>query len=74
MNLPKKLFLLTRSVSLLSENRDNCSYDAKMDINFSSSNGKNTPTVTLHNNLTTQSKTFAAPGDDDPDVEAENCY
>ncbi len=46
----------------------------RLEINISFSNYGYASTVILQGNLTTQSKTFAAPGDDDPDIEAENCY
>jgi len=50
------------------------SYDKELDINYYSVDGKDVPAVLLSGSLTTQSKTFAAPGDDDPDREAESCY
>jgi hypothetical protein len=74
MKTLQKSFLLAKSVSLLEEDSEKSYYDNKRDINISSYNGRNIPSITLNNNLTTQSKTFAAPGDDDPDREAENCY
>jgi len=49
-------------------------YDKERDINCYSVNGKDIPAVLQSGSLTTQSKTFAAPGDDDPDREAESCY
>ena len=74
MSFMNQSFLLSRSVSLLPEGGMGCSYDTELDINYCSVNGKDIPTVLLSGSLTTQSKTFAAPGDDDPDREAENCY
>lgn len=76
MSLLNQSFLLSRSVSLLPE-RDmgrSRSYDKELDINYCSVDGKDIPEVLLSGSLTTQSKTFAAPGDDDPDREAESCY
>lgn len=74
MKCMKHSFLLSRSVYLFAESRDGYFYDKKMDVNYSSINDINIPTVIISNSLTTQSKTLAAPGDDDPDKEAENCY
>lgn len=74
MSLSQKPFLLARSVNLLSENSESYFYDNEKDINVSFLNGTATPSVVSGNSLTTQSKTCSAPGDDDPDREAENCY
>ncbi len=70
----KQSFLLSKSASLVAENNSDYFYDNKMDVNYSSVNNIYIKTVTLCNRLTTQSKTFAAPGDDDPDIEAGSCY
>jgi hypothetical protein len=74
VSLLNRSFLLSRSVSLLPEGGMGCSYDKQLDVNCYSVNGKNIPLVLLSGNLTTQSKTLSAPGDDDPDREAEICY
>lgn len=74
MSLLNQSFLLSRSVSLLTEKDMGRSYDMELDINYYSIDGKDIPAVLLSGSLTTQSKTFAAPGDDDPDREAESCY
>lgn len=74
MSLLNQSFLLSRSVSLLPEMDMGCSYDKELDLNCYSVDGKDIPAVLLVGSLTTQSKTFAAPGDDDPDREAEICY
>lgn len=74
MNLLNQTFLLSRSVFLFPEDGMGFSYDTELDINYYSVNGKDTPAVLLSGSLTTHSKTFAAPGDDDPDREAEICY
>lgn len=74
MSLLNQSFLLSRSVSLLPEMDMGFSYDKELDINYCSVNGKDIPAVLKSGSLTTQSKTFAAPGDDDPDREAESCY
>ncbi len=74
MSLLGQSFLLSRSVSLLPEMDMRRFYDKGLDINYCSVDGKDVPAVLLSGSLTTQSKTFAAPGDDDPDREAESCY
>ena len=74
MSLLNQSFLLSRSVSLLPEMDVGRSYDKELDLNYYSVDGKDIPAVLLSGSLTTQSKTFAAPGDDDPDREAESCY
>lgn len=73
MSLLNPSFLLSRSVSLLSEGGMNCSYKTELEINYCSVNGKDIPVVLLSGCLTTHSKTFSAPGDDDSDREAESC-
>lgn len=70
----KKSFLLSMSESLLVESGSGSYYDKIMDINYSCENNIYIPAVTLGGSLITQSKTLAAPGDDDPDSEAEGCY
>lgn len=70
----KASFLLSRSVALFSESANKYFYDARTDLNYFSIYGMNVPVATIDNNVTTHSKTFAAPGDDDPDSEAESCY
>lgn len=74
MSFLNQSFLLSRSISLLPEIGIDCSYDQALDINCYSVNGKDIPVVLLSGSLTTQSKTLSAPGDDDPDKEAESCY
>lgn len=74
MSLLNQSFLLSRSVSLLPEMDMGRYYDKELDLNYYSVDGKDIPAVLLSGSLTTQSKTFAAPGDDDPDREAESCY
>jgi len=74
MKSPKSSFLLSRSVCLFSESTNRYFYDTRKDINYVSIDSVSYPAVTIDNNATTHSKTFAAPGDDDPDSEAESCY
>lgn len=74
MNIKMKSFLLEKSISIPQESLHKKFYDSRLDFNLSFFNGEVKPTVFFHNNITTQSKTFAAPGDDDPDREAEICF
>lgn len=74
MSTVKQPFLLSRSVTLLPEISSEYTYDERMEVNYSSENNTNTPVAVNGNSVPTQSKTFAAPGDDDPEREAENCY
>lgn len=74
MSLLNQSFLLSKSISLLPEVDMGSYYDKELDLNYCSVDGKGIPAVLLSGSLTTQSKTFAAPGDDDPDRGAESCY
>lgn len=74
MSFLNQSFLLSRSITLLPEVDMGSSYDKELDLNYYSVDGKDIPAVLQSGSLTTQSKTFAAPGDDDPDREAESCY
>ena len=74
MESSNKTFLLSNSVFIRESGEEPFFYDRDLDINLSNIDGKKVPAVTCNNHLTTQSKTFAAPGDDDADSEAENCY
>lgn len=49
-------------------------YSYRDEINFVELVDGVIPVVMYMSLFGTQSKTFAAPGDDDPDREAENCY
>jgi hypothetical protein len=49
-------------------------YDEVRQINVIFKDGKSQPLISYEMNLGTQSKTKAAPGDDDPDPEDERCY
>lgn len=50
------------------------SYDADRQLNVVSRFGQTHPIATEDSFLHTESKTRAAPGDDDPDPEDEGCY
>jgi len=69
----KPVFLLSRSV-ILPNKPCNGEYDSDRGFNVSVSNGKLIPTSLCPGQMGTESKTFAAPGDDDPDADAEICY
>lgn len=71
--MKKQTFLLARSV-FIPDGPIFQRYDSEREINLSMIDGEERPTVLHTSNLETQSKTFAAPGDDDPDREAEICY
>ncbi len=69
----KSSFLLSKAISLplvsgIGE------YDSSMNLNISIEGEKKVPTVLCGRHVNTESKTFAAPSDDDPDAESENCY
>jgi hypothetical protein len=49
-------------------------YNSKKGFNVCMIDNELVPTFLCSNQLNTQSKTFAAPGDDDPDEDAEICY
>jgi len=49
-------------------------YDEDQQINMITRDGMRSPLVSKENSIGTESKTFAAPGDDDPDPEDEGCY
>lgn len=74
MSLMNRSFLLSKSIPLPSKSNVKNFYDQDLDINYVSESDRTVPTVMLGGALTTQSKTFAAPGDDDPDREGESCY
>ena len=74
MSLMNRSFLLSKSIPLPSESNIKIFYDPELEINYISESDRTVPIVMLGGALTTQSKTFAAPGDDDPDREGESCY
>ncbi len=69
----KNVYLLTNASSYELKNSPGL-YDEKRNINIIMVDGKKYPLVSLEMSPPTQSKTFAAPGDDDPDPEDERCY
>ena len=68
----KRPFLLARSV-LVDRASGNWLYDQAEQLNVQITSVGLQP-VTMTELATTSSKTFAEPGDDDPDVDAEKCY
>jgi hypothetical protein len=70
----RKSFLLAQAAFLYPKSSEKSFYDPIVEVNMFIWNGVKTPTVSLRDKLNTVSKTFAAPGDDDPDREAEVCY
>jgi len=69
----KPVYLLSRSVVLPSMPSIG-EYNPNKEFNVCLIDGELVPTFLCSNQLNTQSKTFAAPGDDDPDEDAEICY
>ena len=69
----KQVFLLSRSVAFPKKPSIG-EYDANRGFNVCISNGEIIPTSLCPGQMGTQSKTFAAPSDDDPDMDAEICY
>lgn len=49
-------------------------YDEDQQINIVTQDGMRSPLVSKESSARTESKTLAAPGDDDPDPEDEGCY
>ena len=63
----KKNYLLSKAVSIPG-------FSLQSHLKIVSSDVKLLKTANHDNIIITQSKTFAEPSDDDPDVEAEFCY
>lgn len=74
MSLVSRSFLLSKSILLLKEKNFKSYYDQDLDMNCFAEDEGVAPVVMHGELLATQSKTFAAPGDDDPDREGESCY
>lgn len=70
---PKQAFLLSDALYVSSHHTIG-TYDTEREMNILMRGNQTTPTVLSSCNLLTESKTFAAPSDDDPDQEAEFCY
>ena len=73
MKSNKVNFLLSKAINVSAKSGDG-HYDDKRNINISLVNDVVVPTVSIDNSILTQSKTFVAPTDDDPDREAESCF
>ncbi|MCK4247165.1 MAG: hypothetical protein KAT49_04680 [Methanomicrobia archaeon] len=69
----KNVYLLKKANSYKLESLPGF-YDEERQINLIPIDNKKCPLVSLEMSPPTQSKTFAAPGDDDPDPEDERCY
>ena len=69
----KRAFLLSRASTFEMEDIHEL-YDEQLQLNVVLDSGQREPLVSMDNFLQTESKTFAAPGDDDPDCEDGRCY
>lgn len=70
----KRSFLLNRAHKVSAAQHNSWEYDEKLQLNFTvNDEGVHTPVCTL-SSMITASKTESAPGDDDPDPDAEICY
>ena len=71
--IDKQSFLLSRARRFELQGIQD-SYDAEQQVNVVSRSGQTCPLVCVDDFGRTGSKTFAAPGDDDPDPEDLGCY
>lgn len=69
----KRAFLLAKAKVFEMQELNSC-YDEKEQLNLQISGGQSLPLVMDEGFARTESKTFQAPSDDDPDPEAEGCY
>jgi hypothetical protein len=69
----KRIFLLDGAHTLELKESVGC-YDYGHDMNIKFEENKAVPVVSLDMAPPTESKTMAAPGDDDPDPSDERCY
>ena len=70
----KRVFLLARARQIVSSIDLRSYYDDDAQLNVQRTDGHVLPFVMNNGLAITRSKTAAAPGDDDPDIEAEECY
>jgi hypothetical protein len=72
--MEKRSYLLNRAHKVTATNHNFWKYDENLQLNFTvNKEGSHTPVCTL-SSMITASKTESAPGDDDPDPDAEICY
>ena len=69
----KKSFLLSQAYDITANSNESWIYDENLNLNIKIEKGVRIP-VCLQPSVITQSKTHAAPGDDDPDPDASICY
>jgi len=69
----KRAFLLTGASCFELQDVQNF-YDEKQQLNLVARSDDSLPLVATDGFARTESKTHAAPGDDDPDPEDEGCY
>ena len=70
----KRVFLLANARQVVDMVDLRGRYDDIAQLNVNYVDGRPRPLVLDAGVASTNSKTFAAPGDDDPDLEAEGCY
>lgn len=70
----KRAFLLARARQIVTAMDLRGHYDDVAQLNVAQTVGDVQPLVMKKGLAITMSKTHAAPGDDDPDIEAEDCY
>ena len=70
----KRSFLLASARRLPNPVNISAHYDEHQQLNVSHGGGRPHPLALHPNAAWTSSKTETAPGDDDPDPEAEGCY
>ena len=70
----KRSFLLANARRLTNSVESPAHYEEAEQVNVSYDDGKPHPLVLGASAAWTSSKTESAPGDDDPDPEAEGCY
>ena len=72
--MAKRSFLLSRAKRVSTVHQKSWTYDDNLQLNITTNDiGVDAPVCTL-SSIITNSKTEAAPGDDDPDQDAEKCY
>ena len=72
--IQKRAFLLARAHRIDSSIDLRGRYDEDVHLNMDRTHDHAQPLVLTKGGAVTRSKTDAAPGDDDPDIEAEECY
>ena len=72
--MDKRSYLLEKAQLIGQDNHAQWHYDAKLQMNTIRDGATNAVTACSLASVITGSKTDCAPGDDDPDYDAEHCY